>query len=407
MGSPKNSSRSETLKLTITTTLAVLATVLFTTTACAGESVPAPTTEAPTANADPGETGRLASQVQELQDENAAIREELATLTSASQEQPQRQQAPTMETPIKPNLKPDRSIHNICERSPSAQKAILSTLKLNRCSSVDGQELFRIEAIGVGDNLKAGDLNGLVNLKTLNLSAKEPMPASLLEELTNLETLNLGFDEQPPPTGILNGLTKLETLSISISPDNTWDLEGILTGGSKLKTITINAENVHSLRNNVAPSKVNIQEGDLDGLQELEEIAIIGAESINGDPFAGLESLNYVALRSASPSGSEPSTHPAFPQDAFLNNPNVKRWHIERFSLAEEMPMASLEQFCKMERKFGGTPDPKHSVNGEPVYLVREDYGVCYVGVGEPEATNGGYSESQIKIVDGRPEATQ
>ena len=111
----------------------------------------------------------------------------------------------------------------------------------------------------------------------------------------------------------MNGLTKLETLDIYISPDNPWDLKGLLTGANRLNTITINADSAHTLSNDVAPSKVNIQEGDLDRLQELEEIAIVGLESIDGDPLAGLESLNCVALRNASRSGSEPSTHPAFP----------------------------------------------------------------------------------------------
>ena len=386
------------MKLTITTTLAVLATVLFTTTACAGESGPAPTTETPTASTDTGETAGLASQVQELQDENAAIREELATLTSVSQEQPQRQQAPTMETPIEPDLKPNRSIHNICERSPGVQKAILSTLKLNCCSSVDGQELFRIEAIVIESNLKAGDLDGLVNLKTLNLEFDEELPTDILADLVNLETLNLESQREPPPAGILTNLGKLEKLHIYINTEEPWSLKGLLTGGNKLKTIEIK-------------SKVNVQEGDLDGLQELEEIAITYVESIDGDPFAGLESLNYVAISSASPSGSEPSNHPEFPQDAFLNNPNVENWHIEQFSLAEEMPMASLEQFCRLEREFGTPNDPKYSVNGEPVHLISKDsQSVCRVGVGEPRRTNSGYRdgypESQIKIVDGRPEAT-
>ena len=35
---------------------------------------------------------------------------------------------------------------------------------------------------------------------------------------------------------------------------------------------------------------------------------------------------------------------------------------------------------------------------------VSKDNGVCRVGTGEPDS-NGSYPESQIKIVDGRPQA--
>ena len=67
--------------------------------------------------------------------------------------------------------------------------------------------------------------------------------------------------------------------------------------------------------------------------------------------------------------------------------------------------MASLEQFCRLERDFGGDPQPKYHVNDERVSLISIDNRVCRVGVGEP-GPNNIYPESQIKIVDGRPEAT-
>ena len=101
-----------------------------------------------------------------------------------------------MEAPIEPDPKPDRSIQNICERSPALQTAILSKLKLNRCSSVDGQELFRIEAISVAGDLKAGDL-------------------------VNLKRLNLVTEGDPPPPGIFANLGNLEALEINVKTDET------------------------------------------------------------------------------------------------------------------------------------------------------------------------------------------
>ena len=264
------------LRLTLTT----LVTILFMATACASEPTPPP--RVPTN----GDNDRLARQVQELYEENAAIREELTTLAAASQEQTQQQQAPTMETPIKPDLKPDQSIQNICERSPGAQRAILSRLQLNRCSSVDGQELFRIETIGVAGDLKAGDLDGLVNLKTMNLITEGETPSGIFADLVNLETLNVNAKGEPLPSNIFAGLENLKALHMRISTDETWDLSGILTGTTKLVTLEINTQ--PGLPDDSSPSQLNIREGDLAGLQSLEAINIYGVASMEGDPFAGL-----------------------------------------------------------------------------------------------------------------------
>ncbi len=381
------------LRLTLTT----LVTILLMATACASDPPPTPDTR---------ETDRLSRQIQQLQAENEAVRNELATLTAAGAEQIQPPQGtPTAQPTEQPEEPEQRPIHDICDRSPSVQTAILSKLKLNRCSSVTRKELFRIEQLQISSDLKDSDLDGLVNLKELSISTKEkPLQVGIFANLVNLEKLSIGLGEEPPPAGILNDLGNLETIKIYISPNKPWDLKGVLTGANKLKTIKINADQGIDDYGGI-PAKVNIQGGELSGLQELEAIAITGVESINGDPFARLESLNRVTLSSTSPSGSEPSSQPAFPQNAFLNNPNVKRWDIYKFSLAEEMPLASLEQFCSLNRNFGGNHDPRYSVGGEPVSLRSKDYGVCRVGVGEP-GPNGSYPESQIKIVDGRPEAT-
>ena len=68
--------------------------------------------------------------------------------------------------------------------------------------------------------------------------------------------------------------------------------------------------------------------------------------------------------------------------------------------------MASLEQFCRLKRDFGGVSSlPEYYFGGQRIKLQSKDYGVCWVGVGEP-GPNGSYPESQIKIVDGRPQAT-
>ena len=217
------------LRLMLTT----LATILFLATACASEPTQAPDTR---------ETDRLSRQVQQLQAENEAVRNELATLTASGTEQ---QQTPATETtvtdnpnteistptPDEPDAKPSRPTDNICDRSPHAQEKLLSKLNVSTCSTVTGEDLFRIEEMDFEGTLWAGDLNDLVNLKRLKLTYRElPLPENILAGLHNLEALYVDID--------------LGNSGFKSRGDEPWAPDGMFTGTPNLKVLKINGPNV-------------------------------------------------------------------------------------------------------------------------------------------------------------------
>ena len=368
------------MKLTITTTLAVLATVLFTTIACAGESGPTPTTETPNASADTGETSRLTSQVQELQDENAAIREELATMTAAG---PEQQQTPVTETPVteiftptpdEPDAKPSRPTENICSRSPAVQELLLKKLRFRMCSAATGEELFRIEELDYRGTLWVGDLNHLVNLKSLKVEILEgSLPQNIFADLVNLEGLYID----------------IETYN-----DEPWNLDGMLISNAKLRALSIET---------ASEEPITLTKEALEGLKELESISIEEIRSLDEDALTGLESLKNVELSAKSISGQSEERKPTFPANIVRNTPNVESWDINNFRFPRVIPYASLEQFCRIGQIAGGSQNTEYQFNGEKMVRLSKDNGVCRIGTGEPDS-NGNYPESEVKIADGRPE---
>ena len=361
------------LRLMLTT----LVTILFLATACTEEPAPAPDTK---------ETDRLSRQIQELKAENETVRNELATLTAAGSEQQQipvtetpENETPTAEiskpTPDEPKAKPSRPTENICDRSPAAQELLLEKLSFSMCSAATGEELFRIEGLAFRGDLWAGDLNDLVNLKSLQVEILEgSLPENIFADLVNLEGLYIDIENDN---------------------DEPWSLDGMLTGNAKLRGLAIETS---------SEQPITLTKETLEGLQELERISIKGITSLNEDAFAGLKSLKAVELNATSTSGQLEGRKPTFPANMIRNTPDVEQWNISNFRFPRVIPYASLEQFCRIGQIAGGNEDTEHQFNGEKMVRVSKDNGVCRIGTGEPDS-NGSYPESQIKIVDGRPQA--
>ena len=366
------------LRLTLTT----LVTILFMATACASEPTPPPDTR---------ETDRLSRQVQKLQEENATIRNEMATLTAAGSEQQQTPApgTPVTEiftpTPVELDAKPSRPTDNICSRSPHAQKILLNELSVRICSIVTGEDLFHIEEIdiyiGIGNEFWEGDLDNMVNIKKLGIRTEQPLPTDIFADLINLEDLH-----------------------IEIEHDEPWSLEGMLTNNTKLMVLRIETS---------SEMPITLTKEALEGLQELEEISIEEITSLDDDAFNGLESLKKVELTGAFTDEQIEAREFVFPANMVRDNPGIEHWNIGSFAFPKVIPFASLEQFCRLRQydpydgqsRIGINQETEYQVNGEKVAIVSSDNGVCRVGIGEPDS-NGSYPESQIKIVDGRPQAT-
>ena len=357
--------------------LTTLVTILFLATACTEEPAPAPDTK---------ETDRLSRQIQQLQAENEAFRNELATLTAEGTEQ---QKTPATETtvtenftptPDEPKAKPSRPTENICSRSPDAQKLLRDEVNLSRCAIITGEELFRIEEIDYRGTLWAGDLNDLVNLKELELEYLDvPLPENVLADLVNLENLDVDIN--------------LENPDLKSKADEPWALEGMFTGTPNLKVLKIDGPNV------------NLIKEALQGLRELEEVSISQISFLASDTFSGLTSLKKVELRGEFTKEQIEVREFVFPANMIRDNPGVEHWDIRNFAFPRVIPYASLEQFCRIGKIAGGNEDTEYQFNGEKIVRVSKDNGVCRIGTGEPDS-NGNYPESEVKIVDGRPQAT-
>ena len=139
------------MKLTITTMLAALATVLFTTAACAREPAPAPDTATD-----------QAKQVQELRRENAAIREELSALRTEIDKQPQGMMTSALaeESQDKAEPKAKGYIPEYLRQKPQRAGKTAGKLDVELCTYVTHEELFRIEKLDITGDLKAGDPEG-------------------------------------------------------------------------------------------------------------------------------------------------------------------------------------------------------------------------------------------------------
>ena len=157
--------------------LAAIAAILFTSaTACAVN--PTSTPDEPATSTVPEEATKLTRQIQELQAENAAIREELATMRSEIDQQ-------TEETP--PN-------NDICGRSPGIQEILIRELTLPSCQLINDRELLRLSHLSVSsDGLWPGDLDDLHNLETLRVYLNTNPPEDLLADMQKLQDLTLEF----------------------------------------------------------------------------------------------------------------------------------------------------------------------------------------------------------------------
>ncbi len=115
----------------------------------------------------------------------------------------------------------------ICGRTPQVQNAILDTLGVSTCQLVERDELHGISRLGnsnidVGRGLHLGDFAGLVNVKSLNLEAREDFKIR---------------------AGSLEGLDRLESLTLSLHPHGTIE-PGAFQGMPQLRDLAITARRI-------------------------------------------------------------------------------------------------------------------------------------------------------------------
>ena len=148
----------------------------------------------------------ILERVENLAEQNAALRAELEDLKNEENSDPRPTARPTA-TPTPParSISATPSGPGICGRTPEIQQALIETLKIASCRLITEHELYRIRDLPDirAPELRAGDFSGLVNLDSLSVQVR------------TLERLN------PPviPAGAFTG-SRIKQLALSASSDS-------------------------------------------------------------------------------------------------------------------------------------------------------------------------------------------
>ena len=182
----------------------------------------------------------------------------------------------------------------VCDRTERVQHAILDAMLRpeRNCARVTQEDLSSItylELIWDLPSLRAGDLQGLTNLETLNLSYNKltALPEDVFDGLTNLEVLALQENRlEALQQDVFDGLTNLEALNLS---DNKLTAlpEGVFDGLESLESLAMNDNPLTAL-----------PEGVFDGLESLESLALSETElkALPEDVFDDLPNLRVLYL---------------------------------------------------------------------------------------------------------------
>ena len=110
----------------------------------------------------------------------------------------------------------------ICGRSPEIQTAIIHYLNVNLCQAITAPELFRITGLMVAMNTaKAGDFQGLTNVQTLQVSAKN-VESRAFTQMESLKTITLTIqDEGTIAIGAFQQLPSLHNMELAIATNGS------------------------------------------------------------------------------------------------------------------------------------------------------------------------------------------
>ena len=214
-------------RMTILTLTAL--TVAFTfllVTACSGNDATPPSQPDPTQDALLKEISRQSSEIDNLQRTVEELQSSTSQDTVPSTPTPTHK-PPTKQPPPTPTVAAPTG-SGICGRSPRVQQVILAELHANSCRTVTDEELYRVTGLSnlqsydTSNNewlLKAGDLEGVVNLETLTLSAQgDTLPSGLLAGV-GVNVLNLSnIVLEPGSFGGMLSIRKLQYHGSALPP---------------------------------------------------------------------------------------------------------------------------------------------------------------------------------------------
>ena len=126
-----------------------------------------------------------------------------------------------------PRTDPPRTV-DVCDRTPQVRDAILEAVGADDCAAVDADAMADVESLRIEGltSLRAGDFDGLDNLRTLDLSgnALTTLPAGVFDGLTSLETLDLSDNHLvglTPSDPVFAGLSAAVRIGRQTNADGT------------------------------------------------------------------------------------------------------------------------------------------------------------------------------------------
>ena len=201
----------------------------------------------------------------------------------------------------------EQTTPGICGRTPIVQEVILQTLRASSCRFVTNEELYRITEFRnlSGDyegwgQFKAGDLDGLVNLKEIGIAGDFTLPAGTFKGAGISQLYLAGVTLSP---GVFEGMVAIGSLSI---------------GGMK-EFPTLDAKVFEGLRE----FTINFDDPfpDLAG-DELEHLTNLMQVKMTWELPAG---ISWEQL----PQGDDPGREYQIPADLFRTNKSLRSVHMD------------------------------------------------------------------------------
>lgn len=229
----------------------------------------------------------------------------------------------------------------ICGRSPEVQRTILENLKINLCQVATEGELFRITTLGVDMNTaRAGDFQGLVNVKELWASAKNVEPGAFTG-LESLKKLQLTIkDDGLIGTGAFQGLQRLEEMGLEVATNGLIE-PGAFKGLSNLETLQVSLKETSS-------DEDTFSTPDFDGMPNLKHITIgwFETKTVASTPFGSLPNLESAEISIGFRDYDEPDGKEfQIPGNMFENNPNLKNIQLSTWASDKMLIKAPEELF--------------------------------------------------------------
>ena len=173
------------------------------------------------------------------------------------------------------------------------------------------------------------------------MEAAEVKPGDF-NHMPNLRRLHIAGLREFPEAGTFDGLNNLEDLNIRIATD----LEITVSKGrfddlKALKTLEINN----------GRGDLILEEGALDGLDQLEFINLGNIREISADDLAGLNRVQHIKIHREWPPSGREEDDPVIPKDLIARLPTVESLTTEGFQWPSALEMNSLEHACLMKDK--------------------------------------------------------